>query len=109
MQGGSLRNWIVIERPVPVQDETGQAKIQWQRVCGCWASFSNVAGIELPAGQMPESRVSWRLMIRYRRGIDHTMRVRYAGTRLMNIAAVFNVDELNEQLALNVSEGIGHG
>lgn len=108
MQGGTLRNFIVIERPMPVQDVTGQAKLQWVRVCGCWASFSNQAGIEVPTGQMPESRISWRLTIRYRRGLDHTMRIRMKG-RYFNIGAVFNVDELNEQLALNVSEGIGHG
>ena len=110
VQGGTLRNWVVFERPVAVQDETGQAKIQWTRVFGCWASFANQAGIEVPTGQMPETRVAWRVTIRYQRAgrVDHTMRMR-VGTRLFNIAAAFNTDELSETVTLQVAEGIGHG
>ena len=107
--GGSLRNWVVFERPLAVQDPTGQAKIQWTRAFGCWAAFANQAGLEVPTGQMPETRVSWRVTIRYRpNGPNHTYRMRL-GSRLFNIAAVWNSDELSESLTLVVSEGLGHG
>ena len=90
MRGGKLRHLVAFESPVVTVDSNGESAEEWvaafsgQQIS---AAIEPLSGRELVAAQQVHSRVTTRIIVRYRPGILPEMRVSHRGTRY-NIEAV---------------------
>lgn len=101
---GSLRARIVIQQEARTPDGAGGYALAWSDVVSLWARIEPVSGRETLQGARLESRVTHRITIRYRSGVDAGMRALY-GSRIFNIRAVINPGEDNRHLRLLAEEG----
>lgn len=110
MRAGKLRHRVRIERPIQVQDPvTGGLVTDWVLVATVWASIEPLSAREFIAAQASQSEVSARVGMRYRDGIDATMRIVHRG-KVYNIAGVLPDPESGRHyLTLPVSEGVNDG
>lgn len=79
MEAGKLNRRITIIRP-PGEDETddwGQPLDIWPEVVRVWAGIQPLSGRERAAAAQTSVDVTTRILIRYRKGVDRTMRVKY--------------------------------
>ena len=80
---GTLRERIVIERPISVRNEMGLQEPGWEQVCRCLASISlDSVGAESEA-QSLSAMPRFRVIVRRRDGIALDQRVSWNGRRLM--------------------------
>lgn len=74
-----LKHRVTILRP-PRPDETdeaGQPIDDWQPVVTVWAAIEPLRGRELESARQVIAEVTTRIRIRFRKGVDRTMRVKY--------------------------------
>ena len=112
MRAGQLYHAIVIEQKTMSVDDNGDRTETWTTFHECYASISTGNGRELFAAKQTFADLSHNVVIRFKAGIKHEMRVKFADpkaetTRYFNIRAVMNPDERNEMLELQASEVIG--
>jgi head-tail adaptor len=80
---GTLRERIVIERPVSLRNEMGLQQPGWEQVCRCLASVAlESVGVE-SEGQALSAMPKYRVTIRRRDGIALDQRIRWNGRYLM--------------------------
>jgi SPP1 family predicted phage head-tail adaptor len=80
---GTLRERIVIERPVSVRNAMGLQEPGWEEVCRCLASVVlESIGAESEA-QSLSSMPRYRIAIRRRDGIALDQRISWSGRRFM--------------------------
>jgi SPP1 family predicted phage head-tail adaptor len=70
-----------------------------------WAWIRPLSGRELWQAQQVQPQVTHKVTIRFRTGVTPAMKVRYAG-RDLNIFAVLNLEERDEQLELQCFEKV---
>ena len=103
---GSLRERIIIERPVGVRTAMGLQQSSWEPVCRCLAAVvPEGAGPEAEAmalSAMPRFRVS----IRKRDGIAIDQRVRWRGRALM-VRQLFEDPRARDRIELRCEEARG--
>ena len=110
MRSGKLRHQITIQRPDYTQDPvTGEMTPSWVELAKTWASVEPLSTREFVAAAASQSKVSARIVIRYRVGIDATMRIVHRG-KVYNIEGVL-ADKVSglEYLTLPCSEGVNDG
>lgn len=95
---GNLRHRVVLEAPVRTPDGGGGSVVGWTPVAEVWAEIRTGQGQEAMIAEALSGRVSHVVTIRYRDGVDHTMRLRFGG-RLFAITAVVDHDEGHRFLA----------
>ncbi|MHC8300675.1 phage head closure protein [Pseudomonas sp. ZS1P83] len=111
MRAGKLRHQIDIQRPHFEQDAgTGEMVKTWVDV---WtkvpASIEPLSARDFIAAAATQSAVSSRVVIRYRPGVDSTMRILHR-SKIYNIAGVLaDADSGLEYLTLPCSEGVNDG
>ncbi|WP_223532061.1 phage head closure protein [Pseudomonas sp. BF-R-30] len=112
MRAGLLRQRITFQEPGLVQDrETGEMLAGWQTT---WekvpASIESLSARDLIAAQAGQSEVTARIVIRYRPGVQPTMRILHRGT-IYNIQGQPLPDKKAglEYLTLLVSAGVNDG
>lgn len=110
MRAGKLRHRVTIQSPSLNQDpSTGEMLNGWADVATVWAEVTDLSVKEFLAAQAGQSEVSSRVRIRYREGIDATMRILYRG-RVYNIQGVLaDAKSGLEYLTLPCSEGANDG
>lgn len=104
-----LRHRVKIEKPVEVQDEnTGAITTTWEFVSNVWASIEPLSVREMIAADVEKSKVSGRIVIRYRDDIDYTCRIVHAYKDIIyNIVGILPDKESGlEYLTLMVSNGL---
>ena len=80
---GTLRERIVIERPISVRNEMGLQEPGWEQVCRCLASVVlETIGAESEA-QALSAMPRFRVTIRQREGIGLDQRVTWNGRKMM--------------------------
>ena len=80
---GTLRERIIIERPVSVRNAMGLQEPGWEQVCRCLASVVlETIGVE-SEGQALSSMPKYRVTIRLRDGIALDQRITWSGRSLM--------------------------
>ena len=80
---GTLRERVLIERPVSLRNAMGLQQPGWERVCRCLASVAlESIGAESEA-QALSSMPKYRVTIRWREGIAIDQRITWNGRRLM--------------------------
>lgn len=88
MKAGAMRDRITIQQRSSVQDElTGEISQTWTDVALVWANVQFVNGISAIKAGMDTSSVKASIRMRYRTGIDASMRVLH-GTDIYSIEAV---------------------
>ncbi len=110
MRAGTLRHRIAIQRPEYAQDPvTGEMAPSWVEVAKVYASIEPLSAREFIAAAATQSKVTARIVIRYRLGVDSTMRVQHRD-KIYNIEGVLaDKDSGLEYLTLPCSEGVNDG
>lgn len=109
LSAGRLRHRVKLQRPVFQQDTlTGAMNKTWQDVSSVWAAIEPHSVKEFIASQTEESKVSCRIVIRYRDDVDYSWRVFYPRkNQYFNIEGVLSdKDSGLEYLTLPCSEGL---
>ena len=87
-KAGQLRDRITIQQRSSVQDATtGEIALTWADVALVWANIQHISGISAIKAGMDTSSVKTAIRMRYRTGIDASMRVLH-GTDIYSIEAV---------------------
>lgn len=105
-----LRHVIRIQRTEQVQDSSGDVLDvwvdAWPRV---FASIEALSAREFMAAANLESKITARITIHYRDGVEAKMRIVH-GDKLYNIEGVIpDLDSGREYLTLPCSEGVNNG
>lgn len=110
MRAGELRHRITLQRKGQVQDPNTGAMIDtWATVATVWAGIEYLSVREFIAARTGQVEISARITIRYRTGIDATMRA-VRGDQIFNIHGVLpDNGSGREYLTLPVSEGANDG
>lgn len=76
MQSQDFNQRLLLQRPTLVQDLASGAMVTfWVDVGRVWASVDPLSARDFIAAQAVQSEVSVRIVIRYRAGVDQTMRL----------------------------------
>lgn len=70
----------LVDPDAPATDDYGEPIDGYIPVCTVWGAIEPLRGREFFAAQAEHSEVTTRIRIRYRKGIDRTMIVRYGDT-----------------------------
>jgi head-tail adaptor len=80
---GTLRERVIIERPVSLRNAMGLQEPGWEEVCRCLAAVTlDSVGAEAEA-QALSSMPKYRVTIRQREGLGLDQRIRWGGRSLM--------------------------
>ena len=85
---GALRHRVRIEVPVEMPAAGGALEITWQEVATVWASVAAVSGGEPAVADGLEGRARFDVAMRYREGVDASVRLVVDGRVLEVISAV---------------------
>lgn len=110
MRAGDLRHRVELQRPVFSQDPvTGEMTPAWVEVAKIYAAIESLSARDFLAAAAAQSKVSARIVIRYRAGIDPTMRIVYRD-KIYNIEGVLADPKSGlDYLTLPCSEGVNDG
>lgn len=99
MDIGKLRHRITLQKQINAQNDYGAVVTTWQDVATVWAEIKPITGREYFSAQQVQSEVTTQIWIRYRDGIEPTMRVTHDGKQY-EIVSVLNYQGLNKALQL---------
>ena len=105
MQAGKLRHRIEIQSPQEVRDTNGEVANVWVSTAKVWAAVEPLSGRELWQAQQIQSEATIRVRLRFLSGLTTKHRI-LSGSRLLDVKAVINRDERNEELELLCSESV---
>ena len=105
MRAGKLRHRLIIESPQRASDGAGGAVVTWTQVASIWAHVTPVSARELRSAGQRAEKLTHRITLRYRSGINATMRLVGEG-RVFNIDAIINEDERDHWLVCFCVEGL---
>jgi SPP1 family predicted phage head-tail adaptor len=111
MQAGPLRHLVTIEEPITVTDSDGDDAHEWVDPFGVEqrAEITPLSGRELIAAQAVQSKVTTRIVLRYRPGVTAAMRVVHRST-VYNIEAVVPDNQSGFQwITLMCTSGVNDG
>ena len=111
MRPGRLRHRVTFESPVTTQDIAGQPVVSWVATFpqSLSAEIIPLSGRELISAQAEQSKVTTRIIVRYRPGFLASMRAIHRDT-IFNIEAVIPDPESGYQWAtLLCSSGVTQG
>lgn len=104
IRAGDLRHRVTIQQATVTRNEFGEPVETWQDLATVWAEVVDLSGREfIEARQAPASEVTTRVRIRYRAGIEPTMRVLH-GARVLEIVAVLEPEGRRRELHLMCRE-----
>jgi SPP1 family predicted phage head-tail adaptor len=109
LAAGRLRHRVVIQYPVEIQDETnGAINVIWADLATVWAAIEPLSAREFIAAQSEVSKVTSKIIIRYRNDIDAKMRLyHFSKDMYYNIEGILaDKDSGLEYITLPVSEGV---
>ncbi len=111
IEAGTLRHRINIQKRVQTQDvNSGDMVDSWETVFpNVYASVEPLSAREYLAARTEQSKVSARITIRYRPGLDASMRILHR-SRIYNIEGNLpDKDSGLEYITLPCSEGVNKG
>jgi SPP1 family predicted phage head-tail adaptor len=101
-----LRHRISLYRPPDPEvdvDEAGQPLDEWIPITKTWAAIIPLQGRELATAQQVNAEVTTRIEIRYRSGIDRTMKAVY-GNSEFEFLYVIHKDYAKKELHIMAKE-----
>ena len=115
IDAGRLRHRLRLEQYDYVLDSagdvvqnpnTGEVAREWQLVAEVWGAIEPLSAREFIAAQSTQSRVSARITIRYKAGLNAAMRIVH-GSTVYNIEGILpDKDSGLEYITMPVSEGV---
>lgn len=110
MRAGDLRHKVELQRPVFSQDPvTGEMTPAWVEVAKIYAGIEPLSARDFTAASATQSKISARVIIRHRSGIDSTMRILHRN-KIYNIEGVLADPKSGlDYLTLPCSEGVNDG
>lgn len=103
MKIGNLRHRVTIQQLTRTDDGAGGYTETWTAIATVWADVYPLKGQERYDAQQVKANLSHRVTIRYRAGVEPSMRLQY-GARTLNIEAVIDPEERHRELILMCSE-----
>jgi head-tail adaptor len=100
---GTLRERIVIERPVSVRNAMGLQEPGWEEVCRCLASIALESVGAESEGQALSAMPKYRVTIRRRDAIALDQRVSWSGRMLM-VRQVLDDPRAKDRIAMRCEE-----
>jgi SPP1 family predicted phage head-tail adaptor len=98
-----LRNRITFQEYGEVSDADGFPVDLWNDVVSVWSAIKTPKGKEFYQANADQNSISYRFIIRYRKGLHPDMRVMYDG-RFFEIEAILPDDELKKTLTVIAKE-----
>lgn len=110
MRAGTLRHRITIQRRSAEQDPNTGAMVEgWSDLATVWANVEPLSVREFIASRGEQAEITARITIRYRAGLDPTMRILHRGL-IYNIEGVLPDPRTGRQyLTMPVSGGVNDG
>ena len=103
IHAGELNKRVTIQYQAIARDSYGAETITWTDVDTVWAKIQPLRGREYFDAKQIQAEASIKISIRYRTGINPTMRLKYAD-RYFYILEMQNVDERGEELMMLCKE-----
>jgi SPP1 family predicted phage head-tail adaptor len=100
---GAMRRRLLLEAPVELPDGAGGSLRAFETAAAVWAQVEWLSGDERWQGGRPEQRVSHRITLRWRAGVDAGQRLR-DGAQIFDIRAVGDPDGGRRRLVCLVEE-----
>jgi SPP1 family predicted phage head-tail adaptor len=101
---GTLRQRIILQRELPQSLEAGSYQANWTDIATVWGRIEPVNAREILQGARLESRVTHRIIIRYRADLDAGIRALCLG-RSYNVQAILDPGEQHRFIQLLTIEG----
>lgn len=109
INAGNLTERIVLQSPSASVDALGQRVETWATVATVWAQAQPLRGREYFAAGAMQSEAQVRFRIRWRSGVDGTMRVLWRGVPHAIVAEPMDVDGARTVLEIMATAGIRDG
>ena len=104
---GELRHKVELQALVVTQDpNTGEMVNTWTTIAEPWAKIAQLSAREFLAASAEQSEVRAKITIRYRQGVNATMRVYYRGLYYGILGVLADNYSMLESQVLMVSEGV---
>ncbi|GAA6121453.1 phage head closure protein [Acidovorax sp. FG27] len=87
LDAGDLNRRITIQAPGTARDAAGQPIGGWIEVATVWADVRQQSGLQAIKADAPMTKLAASIRIRWRQGVEDTMRVLYDG-QVYTIATV---------------------
>jgi SPP1 family predicted phage head-tail adaptor len=97
---GEMRRRITIQQRVTSPDEFGGAAVAWVDFAYCWAYYEPLHGSELYAAQQVYPETDTRFSIRYRSGLDPSMRIVDQNGVQFDVTGIVDVDQRHFKLVV---------
>jgi SPP1 family predicted phage head-tail adaptor len=100
LRAGELRHLVELQEKQPTggRDEYGQPAHKWVTRVKCWCAIEQLTANEQLVANQQNAQATHRLRTRYSKAVEPTTtwRIKH-GDRLLFIAGINNVNELNEE------------
>lgn len=111
MKAGKLRHRVTLQSLAtgsPQQKPTGEPDTAWADLVTVWADVRPLKGNALFLAQQIQSDVDMEIEIRYRAGLDATMRAVH-GSDIYDIKAIVDPEKRHIRLLLQCATGVNDG
>lgn len=110
LEAGKLRHRVRFEAQTTDVDSDGISTTEWETVATVWAAIEPLSGNSFLAAQATQAKATARIVIRYRAGLDASMRAVH-GSTVYDIVAPPLADKESgiEYLTLLVATGVNAG
>lgn len=105
INAGELDKRITLQAETGAQDSYGTPGGTWADLATVWAGIITTGGREFYAAQKVNAETAAVFKIRYRSGINPTIRIQY-GRRYFNILSIADPEERHEELLISCKEVI---
>lgn len=109
IDAGRLNRRIIIQQRVQSLNSHRENVYTWATFLQLWAEVLPLRGREFFAASQGQEEVTTKFRIRYRTGIDHTMRVLYLGDPYDIVAPPIDPKGSHEFIELMTKKGVGDG
>ncbi len=108
VSSGKLRHLVQLQVPLKTQDPFTGAMVETWANFGTkiWADIVPSSAREFVAAGAEQSEVRGRITIRYREGVDATMRVLYLGRKYAILGRMPDAESMKGHLTLMIGEGV---
>lgn len=103
MKIGALRHRVTIQTKTVTIDSYGGESITWTDYLTVWAAVEPLTGREFLEGRRLDNMIGHRIRIRYRAGLDPSMRVSW-GSRVFDIESVIERESKRREIWLMCKE-----
>lgn len=103
---GRMRRRVTIQEKTVTRGSTGEELVTWSTVATVWAAVEPLNGREYLESRQTQANVDTRVTIRYRSGMEPTMRLLTSDSRILHIESVIHKNERFRELVIMCREEV---